>query len=84
MFNGTSETLALAGEKDRIFDEGISGSLAKRLNKSGDGIGMWRIRQMIELNFGEFNLICGEEIENYRGIEFAENKFIVKLRKNMP
>lgn len=71
-------------EKDKIFDEGFSGSLAKKLNKSGDGIGMWRIRQMIELNLGEFTLICGEEIENYRGIEFAENKFIVKLRKNMP
>jgi hypothetical protein len=26
----------------------FSGEIAKKINKSGDGIGMWRIKQMLE------------------------------------
>ena len=68
-------------ERDKIFQEGISGSLAKSLGKSGDGIGMWRIRQMLELNEGKFEIICGNQIENIRGINYANNKFDLIFKK---
>lgn len=68
-------------ERDKIFLEGISGSLAKSLGKSGDGIGMWRIRQMLELNDGEFEVVFGDDIENIRGIPYAKNIFYLIFRK---
>ncbi|WP_291866296.1 ATP-binding protein [Maribacter sp.] len=71
-------------ERERIFIEGVSGSSAKKLGKNGDGIGMWRIKQMIELNKGAFEIICGDDIETYRGIDFAKNIFNIKLNKNLP
>ncbi len=71
-------------ERDRIFVEGISGSSAKKLGKNGDGIGMWRIKQMIELNEGEFNVICGNDIDTCEGVDFAKNIFDIKLNKSNP
>jgi hypothetical protein len=71
-------------ERDKIFLEGVSGVTAKKLGKSGDGIGMWRIKQMVELNKGEIEIICGDEIENFRGIDFAKNIFKIKLKKYLP
>ena len=71
-------------EREEIFLEGVSGVTAKKLGKSGDGIGMWRIKQMVELNKGEIEIICGDEIENFRGIDFAKNIFKIKLKKYLP
>ena len=68
-------------ERDKIFLEGISGSLAKSIGKSGDGIGMWRIRQMMELNEGTFEIICGETLENLKGIQFSQNRFNLSFKK---
>jgi len=69
-------------EREKIFEEGISGKTAIKLGKNGDGIGLWRIRQMIKLNGGEFNIDCGNEIEKFRGVDFSINKFSIKLNKN--
>lgn len=69
-------------EREKIFQEGVSGSLAKSLGKSGDGIGMWRIRQMLELNGGKFEIFCGDQVENIRGINYACNKFNLIFKKN--
>ena len=69
-------------ERERIFEEGESGKTSTKLGKNGDGIGLWRIRQMISLNGGEFNIDCGDEIEDYRGIEFSINRFNITLNKN--
>jgi hypothetical protein len=71
-------------EREKIFLEGVSGTTAGKLGKSGDGIGLWRIKQMIELNKGQFAINFGDEIENYRGIDFARNIFIIKLQKYLP
>lgn len=71
-------------ERDKIFLEGISGSTAKKLGKSGDGIGMWRIKQMVLLNKGVVEVNCGDEIESFRGIDFTKNIFKIKLRKYLP
>lgn len=62
-------------ERESIFNEGISGSEAKKLKKNGDGIGMWRIRQMIQLNKGEFNAEFGDFIDEFNEIQYTENTF---------
>ena len=71
-------------EREKIFKEGVSGVSAKKLGKSGDGIGMWRIKQMIELNKGSIEVNCGEEIENFRGVDFSKNTFKFRLKKYLP
>jgi hypothetical protein len=68
-------------EREKIFLEGISGSLAKSIGKSGDGIGMWRIKQMMELNEGTFEIVCGENPEKLKGIQFSENRFNLSFKK---
>ncbi len=68
-------------EKDQVYNEGFSGSNAKKMMKNGDGIGMWRIKQMMELNKGSCSVICGEIKENLMGFDFSDNRFILKFRK---
>lgn len=70
-------------ERERILLEGVSGLTAKKIGKQGDGIGMWRIKQMIDLNDGKFEINCGDEIENFRGIPFSKNIFNIELNKNL-
>jgi signal transduction histidine kinase len=69
-------------ERRKIFSEGFSGKLAKSKGLSGDGIGMWRIKQMMELNGGEIDLICGDKIQHYNKTEYAENIFDLKFKKH--
>ena len=68
-------------ERDLIFGEGFSGEIAKKTGKSGDGIGMWRIKQMIELNGGCFETVFGDDIEKVMGISFSTNLFVLKFKK---
>jgi light-regulated signal transduction histidine kinase (bacteriophytochrome) len=70
-----------AHERLLIFNEGYSGELSKVAQKNGDGIGMWRIKQMMELNGGSCSVECGETIEKVMGFDFAENIFILKFKK---
>ncbi|WP_343705574.1 HAMP domain-containing sensor histidine kinase [Flavobacterium sp.] len=71
----------LPKERELIFNEGYSGEIAKKTGKSGDGIGMWRIKQMMELNGGSVEVIFGDEIEKVIGISFSNNTFILKFNK---
>ncbi|MBS1682699.1 MAG: HAMP domain-containing histidine kinase [Bacteroidetes bacterium] len=68
-------------EKDQIFWEGFSGSSAKKMMKNGDGIGMWRIKQMMELNKGSCSVVCGSKSETLNGFDFSENSFTLRFRK---
>ena len=43
-------------ETNKIFLEGFSGKQAKEQGKSGKGIGMSRVKQILELNHGEIRL----------------------------
>ena len=43
-------------EVDIIFEEGVSGDIAKKSGKSGNGIGMSRARKIIELNGGSLSV----------------------------
>lgn len=69
-------------ERSFIFNEGYSGEVAKIMGKNGDGIGMWRIKQMMELNNGSCSVICGDMVEKIMGFDFSENIFILKFRKS--
>ncbi len=66
-------------ENQKIFIEGYSGKEAKKTYKDGDGIGMWRIKQMLELNKFKIEVKAGTQIENLNGFRFAENEFIISF-----
>lgn len=69
-------------ERIIIFNEGISGSVAKKMKKSGDGIGMWRIKQMMKLNNGDITAQFGDIVERIGGYEFADNIFTLRFKKH--
>lgn len=80
-FDMTS-TYVEPSERATVFFEGVSGNMAKKMKKNGDGIGMWRIKQMMELNGGDFTAIFGDKKETIMGYDFAENKFTLKFKKH--
>lgn len=68
-------------ERERLTEEGYSGKWAKKLGKSGKGIGMSYIKKLTEMNGGTFSVECGDE-KSYEGeIPYAWNTFILKLNK---
>ncbi|GAA0871049.1 ATP-binding protein [Gangjinia marincola] len=69
-------------EREYVIKEGFSGEMAKKMNRHGDGIGMWRINQMLEINEGSFEAIFGPIKEERMGFEFSENVFILKFAKS--
>lgn len=68
-------------ELDKIFEEGYSGKEARRSKKQGEGIGLWRVRQMLELNDSQIEIYAGVEFEKLMGFKFSENEIIIKLKK---
>lgn len=64
---------------EQMFNEGYSGVNAKKISKAGDGIGMYRVKRLIELNKSEIHVVAGDEIVTYRGYEYSENSFIIKI-----
>ncbi|PRY66438.1 signal transduction histidine kinase [Vreelandella songnenensis] len=70
------------GESDEIFEEGVSGELANRIGKAGDGIGMNRAKKILELNSGSVlvNPVC-DTVENFMGVNYQRNIFTVSLPK---
>lgn len=69
-------------ERITIFNEGISGSVAKKMKKNGDGIGMWRIKQMMTLNKGDLIAHFGDKTEQIGDYEFADNIFTLIFKKH--
>lgn len=67
-------------EADRIFEEGISGELASRVGKSGDGIGMSRAKKILALNAGSVsvNPHC-DTVEIVMGVNYQRNIFTICL-----
>lgn len=68
-------------ERLNVLKEGISGEMARKMNKQGDGIGMWRINQMMEINDGSFETEFGAINESKMGFDFSHNIFILKFTK---
>ncbi len=69
-------------EISKIFEEGYSGVEAKRSQKNGEGIGLWRVRQMLELNDSTIEVNAGKNFEKIMGFRFSDNEILIKLRKN--
>lgn len=66
-------------EVDKIFIEGYSGKAAKQSKLNGDGIGMWRINQMIRLNKGSIEINNGKTKIISDGSTYGENQIILKF-----
>lgn len=67
-------------EIQTIFEEGFSGELAKKTGKSGNGIGTFIMKKMIDLNGGALNVnIHPETVKSIMGIEYQENDFEIVL-----
>ena len=77
-------TSAYVPEKEikEIMKEGVSGIVARKMGKNGDGIGMWRIKQMMLINNGDFVTKFGEKSLSRTGFNFALNTFTLKFNKN--
>jgi K+-sensing histidine kinase KdpD len=69
-------------ELEHIFQEGYSGKSAHLLFKSGQGIGMARVREMLDLNQGKIDIIKTGPIEsvNTLGLEINYQRNIFNLK----
>lgn len=72
-------------EIEQIFSESNSGKWAIDADLNGDGIGMFFIKKLIILNFGEILFINNHEKKdtvNYNGLPYENNRIIIKLKKS--
>lgn len=73
-------TRILPDERERIFDEGFSGSLPKLIGKAGSGIGMSLVRKILESNQGTVSHRSQPNTgELQMGVEYQVNEFILQL-----
>ena len=62
-----------------IFMEGHSGKEAVRSKLNGDGIGLYRAKRFIELNGGALVVHPGKEVEDYMGMLYSDNLFVLSI-----
>lgn len=67
-------------EKEKIFEEGYSGEFAIKNEKEGKGIGMSRVKKLLELNNAEVQLNVNYTYKSNHN-DFENNRFIIKLKK---
>ncbi|MFY4806847.1 hypothetical protein ACOTVJ_10695 [Aliarcobacter butzleri] len=67
----------LPQEIHSIFEDGYSGSLAKEFKKNGKGIGMSRVKKLLELNNGYIKV---EELNRYDE-KYSTNEFCIYLKR---
>ncbi len=68
-------------ERREVFKEGVSGEMAKKMQRQGEGIGMYRINQMLSVNDGEFDVTFGPISDSNMGFNFSINIFLLKFLK---
>ena len=68
-------------EVEKIFIEGYSGKVAKQCKLNGDGIGMWQINRMMEVNNGSIKFENGQDIIEIREKKFATNIITLTFKK---
>ncbi len=69
-------------ETERIFEEGYSGRLVQKLHKAGKGIGLYIVKQILNMNQGSLQVLRNGEIPSsavQMGIPFEHNTFIMSL-----
>jgi hypothetical protein len=70
-------------ERLNIFEEGYSGVIAKKIGKSGSGIGMTRAKAILGINGASISLeICPQTFHEYNGIPYQNNIFKISLKSN--
>lgn len=62
-------------EREKIFNEGYSGENAVESGLSGKGIGMFRIKRLLELNKILFKCYFGDDIHKYNNFDYSINTF---------
>lgn len=68
-------------ERNSVFIEGFSGELAKKLGKSGSGIGMTIAKHILEINGARLSLeIDPSTSQVHFGLPYQKNTFKVELR----
>lgn len=74
----------LSGEETKIFEEGFSGSMAKKHSLNGSGIGLSIVRQLLEVNDASITVSAGTRLQIIQGVEYAPNRFTLTFnrRKN--
>lgn len=71
-------------EVERIFLDGVSGSIPKANKLNGSGLGMGLIKKAVELNNGSFNVIPGKTFSKTKNnIYYADNVFVITLHNNI-
>jgi K+-sensing histidine kinase KdpD len=68
-------------ELDKIFNEGYSGKAAVNCELNGEGIGMWQINKMVQLNNANIKVNNGQDIININNAPYSDNEFILSLKK---
>lgn len=66
-------------EIDKIFSEGYSGNQAKQSGQSGEGIGLYRARRLVEMNGGTLVVEAGDNKQSYKDTVYSNNRFIISL-----
>ena len=66
-------------ETSKIFNDGYSGIQARISSLSGNGIGMYRAKQLIELNHGTISFQAGNVVRRENGIDYAVNVIEILL-----
>ena len=62
-----------------VFLDGHSGKEVVRSKLKGDGIGLYRAKRLIELNGGALVVHSGKEVEDYRGMLYYDNLFVLSI-----
>lgn len=65
-------------EREKVNTEGYSGKIAKKIGKSGNGIGMSRISRLLALNNIMFETEFGDESKEVDSVLYAYNLFAIK------
>lgn len=69
-------------EKNRIFEEGFSGNIPKKLGRSGDGLGLFISRRLLILNMADLKVESDDRNhEEVMGVPYDRNRFIVDVPK---
>lgn len=66
-------------EVGHIMEDGYSGKWSKAMNKSGNGIGLYYMKYLTELNGGAFSVVAGKPVTRLNGVPYANNQFIIRL-----
>lgn len=70
-------------EENKIFEESYSGIWANKACLQGNGIGMFYVKKLVELNKGKVAFIPGDEINfQLKGIPYSRNKILIQLPKD--